>query len=64
MLTLSAATWVRIPWRWKRGTTTSWEKNPLRARSSMRKRARPLPAGGPKARPTISPSPRTSWRSS
>ena len=43
MLTLSAATWVRIRWRWNSGTTISWENSPLRASSIIRKRARPCP---------------------
>ena len=54
MLTLSAATWVRMRWRWKRGTTIIWEKMAGRRRSSaLNRRRNAFPCGGPNWRPII-----------
>ena len=62
---LSAATWVKMRCRWKRGPTTSWEKRPFLAPSIIFQRdLSRSELGSPKTRPMISPLPRTSWKSS
>ncbi len=63
MFTLCPATWLRIRWSVKSGTTTSCAKMPGWTRSSMRQVVRP-DCGSPNSIAHISPSPRTSFTTS
>ena len=63
MFTLWPATWLRIRWSVKSGTTTSWAKIPGCIFSSMRQVVLPL-SGSPNSIAHIRPSPRTSFTTS